>query len=452
MMRNKFILSILIIALISVVQISAITEDAAAGSRAVTGAAAAPGSAGASLATSTATPVPLKVSCLTQKCKEIDQVWEKIRPYLLLPELQGRSVWDPETGQWIPLITPPVIVGGAKVPTRLPTGDIADRQVTNDLAQGLYNREFLQKLDSVSKALNVNPVFILAVMRAETGAKFSPGRYANGAVGLIQFTDVAAQAVGKTKDQLAVMDQITQLDSVQKYFENVNKGKQKISNTFNDVAMAVFAPAYVGKNDDTVLYTQISDKDKYTNNMRLDSDPKNDQITRKEYVAFAMERGGKFYDLTQTTFFQSTRLNFLSGVEKQMSDASNELKALIDCIHGYLPAGVGQISSISDRNSLATCRDMWSDSQCAHTRGSSHYGCNTNNELSLGVDYGDERNTCEIVAAAINCGVTKPHIIGPTNSIYAQQCGIQYTQDNLRGHENHVHVSVPKVNNKESCK
>lgn len=81
-------------------------------STAIAGASA--GASSAALATSTA-PITRQMSCNTQKCKEIDQIWEKIRPYMLLPEEIVSKAYDPETNDWLPFSTKPtapVITGG----------------------------------------------------------------------------------------------------------------------------------------------------------------------------------------------------------------------------------------------------------------------------------------------------------------------------------------------------
>jgi len=125
-------------------------------------------------------------------------------------------------------------------------------------------------------------------------------------------------------------------------------------------------------------------------------------------------------------------------VALQWKDASPELKKLLSCMRGKLPSNVGRISSISDSKGLATCRDSWTDSNCAHVKGSAHYGCSGQSSQSLAVDFGDEDNTCTIVAAARACGIDGAHIFGPKYKLTG--CETQYK--GLDGHENHVHISV----------
>lgn len=129
------------------------------------------------------------------------------------------------------------------------------------------------------------------------------------------------------------------------------------------------------------------------------------------------------------------------GVVSQYADASPELLALLTCMRSKLPSNAGQISSISDSAGLATCRDSWSDPVCHHGQTSSHYGCSGQSQQSLGVDYGDEENTCQIISAAVSCGITdKRHIIGPANNGPWGSCNTQYVPKS--DHNDHVHISV----------
>lgn len=85
------------------------------------------------------------------------------------------------------------------------------------------------------------------------------------AVGLIQFTQAALQAIGEFKSgtgfdklhelklKLAKMGEVNQLDYVKKYFED---SKSKIKSP-EDIYLHVFAPKGVGNADDFVLYESV---------------------------------------------------------------------------------------------------------------------------------------------------------------------------------------------------
>lgn len=96
------------------------------------------------------------------------------------------------------------------------------------------------------------------------------------AVGLIQFTSVALQQINitnnmsLTKLQLALMDEIEQLDYVKLYFTS-NKDKFEQIKTPEDVYTYIFCPEGVGKPDDAVLYSKVDNERAYRMNASLDS-------------------------------------------------------------------------------------------------------------------------------------------------------------------------------------
>ena len=115
------------------------------------------------------------------------------------------------------------------------------------------------------------------------------------AVGLIQFTQAALQAIGEFKSgtgfdklhelklKLAKMGEVNQLDYVKKYFED---SKSKIKSP-EDIYLHVFAPKGVGKADDFVLYE--SGTEEYRQNASVDTkstgEHKNDKkIQRSEIL------------------------------------------------------------------------------------------------------------------------------------------------------------------------
>jgi hypothetical protein len=98
---------------------------------------------------------------------------------------------------------------------------------------------------------------------------------------------------------------------------------------------------------------------------------------------------------------------YQSGISVQASHASSELNTLLNCIASKVPAGVGQISSISDSHIVSgskTWQDCW-EGECSHTSGSCHYG-NGNGVIgkSYAVDFGDENNAQDLMGAASVCG------------------------------------------------
>ena len=113
------------------------------------------------------------------------------------------------------------------------------------------------------------------------------------AVGLIQFTQDALQAIGEftsgsgfdklheVKLRFAKMGEVKQLDYVKKYFE---PSKNKIKSP-EDIYLQVFAPKGVGKPDDYVLYDKDIDGEKYRQNKSVDEENNNDKkIQRSEIL------------------------------------------------------------------------------------------------------------------------------------------------------------------------
>lgn len=112
---------------------------------------------------------------------------------------------------------------------------------------------------------------------------------------------------------------------------------------------------------------------------------------------------------------------YQSGIQAQKQHASAKLAGLLSCMATKVPAGVGQISSISDskivknEKTFAQC----AQGQCTHTAGSCHYGGKTCVGSSYAVDFGDEQNIPQLSAAARACGA-----------------------DYIGNEGNHLHVSV----------
>lgn len=121
------------------------------------------------------------------------------------------------------------------------------------------------------------------------------GTKTSRAVGLIQFTQSALQAIGEFKagtgfDKLhavklkfATMGEIKQLDYVKKYFYN---SRNKIK-TPADIYLHVFAPSGVGKKDDYVLYVKGTEEYRQNKSVDIGSKGKNkddDKIQRSEIL------------------------------------------------------------------------------------------------------------------------------------------------------------------------
>ncbi|GJM53353.1 L,D-transpeptidase [Capnocytophaga catalasegens] len=104
--------------------------------------------------------------------------------------------------------------------------------------------EFRKKVVEIAKRLGKDPNLLMAGMALETGTTFSPtAGKGSSYVGLIQFGKDAAKAIGTTQEKLLKMNDIEQLDYVEKYLE---KNKDKI-NSLTDFYLSILMPVDVGK-------------------------------------------------------------------------------------------------------------------------------------------------------------------------------------------------------------
>jgi murein DD-endopeptidase MepM/ murein hydrolase activator NlpD len=119
--------------------------------------------------------------------------------------------------------------------------------------------------------------------------KYVDGKLTSRAVGLIQFTQNALTSMGEyssggfdvlneLKVQYANMTQLEQLDKVEKYMTKV----QMLPQIPEDIYVAVFAPAYVGKGLDKTMY-ELGTRN-YNSNASLDVDKTKNGIQTKELI------------------------------------------------------------------------------------------------------------------------------------------------------------------------
>jgi hypothetical protein len=99
-----------------------------------------------------------------------------------------------------------------------------------------------------------------------------------------------------------------------------------------------------------------------------------------------------------------------SAVQDQLAAVSGPLSALLQCMGNKLPPGVGRVSALTDHYSntdkakIAHCDAVGhaGDSQCAHTKGSCHYGGSCAGQ-AYAVDFGDEEHGSTLNDAAKAC-------------------------------------------------
>ena len=117
-----------------------------------------------------------------------------------------------------------------------------------------YRAPFLAKVVEVCEKLAIEPDWLMLTMRIETAGTFSPEiqNAKSMATGLIQFMPTTAKALGTSIEALAQMSAVEQLEWVYRYLKPY-AGKM---HSYEDVYLAVFFPAAIGKPNDYVLQTK----------------------------------------------------------------------------------------------------------------------------------------------------------------------------------------------------
>ncbi|GAB3970843.1 hypothetical protein GCM10028806_19610 [Spirosoma terrae] len=136
-----------------------------------------------------------------------------------------------------------------------------------NLVPSSYRAGFLAKVQAISNRLQIDPNWLMIVIRFESAGTFSPSvkNPYSEAYGLIQFTKVGVSGLGVTLDQIKVMDAITQLDYVEKYLKPYTGRMTDLYSVY----LAVFAPVYIGRPDAQKVY--VSPSKEYTSNKALDT-------------------------------------------------------------------------------------------------------------------------------------------------------------------------------------
>ena len=126
-----------------------------------------------------------------------------------------------------------------------------NEQVTNTSmrinTQIKNNTPFISKVKQIASNLSIKPEYLMAIMEIESAGTFSPSiRNSLGYVGLIQFGKPAAQDLGTTRDKLAAMSDLEQLDYVERYFKKSKLPKNASPST---IYTAVFMPKFINESE-----------------------------------------------------------------------------------------------------------------------------------------------------------------------------------------------------------
>ena len=144
---------------------------------------------------------------------------------------------------------------------------------------------FKQKTSDIASILGVSPDDLMKVMAAESRIEPTSGN--EFAIGLIQFTDIACEHIGTTRQALAKMSAIEQLDYVYLYFKDyIGKLEDAV-----DLYWVMCTTKPIGKGDYDVVYDSRSNPSAYNGNAGMDHD-KDGKITRrdlKEHLEIQLE-------------------------------------------------------------------------------------------------------------------------------------------------------------------
>ena len=123
-----------------------------------------------------------------------------------------------------------------------------------------HGERFRDRILETSEKLGIDPNNLLACMALETGRKFRADTKApnSSATGLIQFMRSTAIDLGTTVEKLATMDEIEQMDYVDKYFIYISKivGIPTKDWSLGDLYHAIFTPATIKLSPNDTVYSQ----------------------------------------------------------------------------------------------------------------------------------------------------------------------------------------------------
>lgn len=118
------------------------------------------------------------------------------------------------------------------------------------LFEDMVTPKFAEKVKEISRDLNINPNWLMAIMYNESRFDHTAVN-SIGAVGLIQFIPSTAIQLGTNPRKLLEMSAVEQLDYVKKYYsQSLFNGKLK---SYIDTAMATFYPVAIGKEDGYII-------------------------------------------------------------------------------------------------------------------------------------------------------------------------------------------------------
>lgn len=166
------------------------------------------------------------------------------------------------------------------------------KNYNDSLVTRTLSADFINRVKEISAKVKCDYRDLLGVMNSESGLNPTARNKHSGAIGLIQFTGIAikdlnqAYGLNLTKDKIAKMSAMEQLDLVEKYLMRAKSYRFKSNETLDsaDLYAVVYRPAFAGKN----IIARRSDGDTYHLNKGLDLNK--DGVISREDLAQAVQR------------------------------------------------------------------------------------------------------------------------------------------------------------------
>lgn len=147
-----------------------------------------------------------------------------------------------------------------------------------DSIKGGNKAAFANKVITIANQLNINPDWLMVVMKFESGLNSKAQNTTSGATGLIQFMPSTAIGMGTTTTDLYNMSNVEQLDYVYLYLSRFSGEIRSLT----DLYLTIFYPVAVGKSDDYVLGSTEQQRKKIAEQNKIFDTNKDGYITKAE--------------------------------------------------------------------------------------------------------------------------------------------------------------------------
>lgn len=130
--------------------------------------------------------------------------------------------------------------------------------------ENMVSSDFAAKVKQISDRLDIDPNWLMAVMKKESNLDPAAINHYSGAVGLIQFLPSTLQSqFGKTQAEMRALNAIQQLGYVERYLLPY---RNRIT-SYTDTYLAVFYPVAIGESDEYRFPQNV-----YAGNSNMDID------------------------------------------------------------------------------------------------------------------------------------------------------------------------------------